>query len=294
MKGNNSIDYFQNELKASNQIFQDKHVFDPDYIPETFCHREKELTILSQLFLTLITEPNSISRKILITGPSRSGKTVILKLFVNMLAEAGHKRNVDIHSIFLSCIDHSTREQVLLELTSQLPSWGKKLYSQIYDLVRLPRSDANRRSHFLIVLDDIEYYREDWGELIELITSKLVHKKNITRISYIAIISNEDFLERDSIDLKFRRNILRFSPHSKKELFAILKYRANIGFHSGVFLDEHIEMVADNAYIKDSSIQYGLEVLRWAGKFAQEDHRNFIRLLDIRKAIFSIQNDWFE
>jgi len=49
MKGNNSIDYFQNELKASNQIFQDELVFDPDYIPEAFCHREKELSILSQL-----------------------------------------------------------------------------------------------------------------------------------------------------------------------------------------------------------------------------------------------------
>jgi len=49
MKGNNSIDSFQNELKASNQIFQDEHVFDFDYVSEVFCHQEKELPILSQL-----------------------------------------------------------------------------------------------------------------------------------------------------------------------------------------------------------------------------------------------------
>jgi len=43
---------------------------------------------LSQLFLTLLTNPNKTSRKILITGKTGIGKTVTVKVFGEMLREA--------------------------------------------------------------------------------------------------------------------------------------------------------------------------------------------------------------
>ena len=71
------------ELLNRPSIFKDESKLDLDYVPESLPHRNKELSLLSQLFLILLTNPNLISRKILIIGKTGIGKTVTVKLFCN-------------------------------------------------------------------------------------------------------------------------------------------------------------------------------------------------------------------
>jgi len=47
-------------------IFKDESVLDPNYTPRLLPLRTKELSLISQLLLGLITKSNPISRKILI------------------------------------------------------------------------------------------------------------------------------------------------------------------------------------------------------------------------------------
>ena len=281
-------------LLPSSNIFRDESVFDPAFRSEVIPHREKEHSLLSQLFLTLITNPNSISRKILITGPPHTGKSKIIKIFANMLLHAGEKRHVNFYIPFLSCYDHNTRQQLLAQLCEQLPSRWKRIIYRIRDLICHPKTYTQRKSHFLIILDDFEFYRDDWDELLESITSRVVRNRNLTRVSYITIISNEQILEKKTLNPKLRRNMLRFSPYSKNQLFDILKYRANLGFKPGIVSDDHIAMVVDYVFKKQDGITYGLEILRKAGKFAENDHRNFIRFEDVRNAIFCIYKVYYE
>ena len=67
-----------------------------------FKQRKKELSRLSQLFLNLITNPNSISRKILIIGPTGVGKTAIGKVFGKIIESAAEKRSVSIKYIHVN------------------------------------------------------------------------------------------------------------------------------------------------------------------------------------------------
>ena len=84
-------DFFEELLKKPSN-FKDESTLDINFVPDRLPHRRKELSLLSQLFLTLLTDPNVISRKILITGKTGIGKTVTVKLFGMILSEASKKK----------------------------------------------------------------------------------------------------------------------------------------------------------------------------------------------------------
>ena len=56
------MEYFEELLKKPT-LFKDESKLDSNFVPEKLPHRDKELSLLSQLFIALITNPNSISRK---------------------------------------------------------------------------------------------------------------------------------------------------------------------------------------------------------------------------------------
>ena len=97
-----SVDIFEDLLNKAC-IFKDERKLDMNFIPDELPHRNKELSLLSQLFLTLLTNPNEISRKILVTGKTGIGKTVTVKLFGTLLIEAAKKKNISINYIHVNC-----------------------------------------------------------------------------------------------------------------------------------------------------------------------------------------------
>lgn len=49
-------------------IFKSEYTFENEYIPGQIPHREKEISLLSENLLKLITDSNAISRKIIVCG----------------------------------------------------------------------------------------------------------------------------------------------------------------------------------------------------------------------------------
>ena len=104
-----TTNYFEKLLNKPS-IFSAEDKLDINYVPETLPHREKELSLLSRLFLTLITNPNSLSRNVLITGKTGIGKTVTIKLFALMLENVASKRNILIKYVHVNCRKEKTSE----------------------------------------------------------------------------------------------------------------------------------------------------------------------------------------
>ena len=59
--------YLEDEFR-SNTLFTDESVFESEFMPDGIKHRDNELIFLSRLFLPLLTNPFTLSKKILITG----------------------------------------------------------------------------------------------------------------------------------------------------------------------------------------------------------------------------------
>lgn len=279
-----TINYFENLLRKPS-IFIDESKLDMNYVPEILPHREKELSLLSQLFLTLITNPNTISRKVLITGKTGIGKTVTVKLFGEMLMDASSKRNISIKYIHVNCRKERTNYKVLIKIIRVLnENFPKRGYSP-QDLLEIIIDFLNNHNiHLLIVLDELSYLINNKGDLIYALTRVNDDSLNAQqRVSLIGIVrdiscfSNLDVSTMSTL----QRNIIKFQNYTKSQIFDILKYRVEISLKKNTISDDKIAMIADIIH-KNGDIRYGLNLLWRASKIAESKNLKYITTECIR------------
>ncbi|MFX1555737.1 MAG: Cdc6/Cdc18 family protein [Promethearchaeota archaeon] len=273
-----TLDYFEDLLKKPS-IFKDESKLDINFVPNELPHRKKELSLLSQLFLALIKNPNSISRKILITGKTGIGKTVTVKLFGEMIQRAAKKRNLLIKCVHINCRKQRTSYKVLIRIIRTLnQNFPKRGYSP-QDLLEIIIDSLNNLDlHLLIVLDELNYLINYDGDLIYSLTRINDDSLNAQqRISIIGIVKNISCLNNLDISTlsTLQRNIIKFKDYTKNQINDILKYRANISLKEDVFSDELIEMISELVN-KNGDIRYGLNLLWRAGKIAERKNLKYL------------------
>jgi len=280
------MDIFE-ALLRSPSIFKDESKLDINFIPKRLPHRNKELSLLSQLFLTLLTNPNKTSRKILITGKTGIGKTVTVKVFGEMLREASEKRNVLIKYVHINCRKERTSYKVLIKIIRSLnKSFPKRGYSP-QDLLEIINDLLNSQNlHLLIVLDELNYLISNDRDLIYSLTRLNDDSFNLPqRLSIIGIVRDLSCINNlDNSTLStLQRNIIRFNNYSSEQIFDILKYRSDISFREHVISDDLIEMISDIVFIK-GDIRYGLNLLWKASKIAESKNLKSITAECVRIA----------
>ncbi|MFX0181283.1 MAG: Cdc6/Cdc18 family protein [Candidatus Hodarchaeota archaeon] len=279
-------DYFEELLKRPS-IFLDESKLDINFVPEKLVSREKELSLLSQLFLPLITNPNAISRKILITGKTGVGKTATVKLFGDVLIKTAKKREIAINYVHINCRKEKTSYKVLIRIIRALnENFPKRGYSP-QDLLEILMDFLNDKNlHLLIVLDEFSYLINKNGELIYSLTR--IDDENLykpQRISIIGIVRNPSCLNNlDVATLStLQRNMIHFENYTKEQIYDILKYRAEISIEKEAFNDEIIEMISD-LVSENGDIRYGLNLLWKSGKIAESKNLKCITLECVRLA----------
>jgi archaeal cell division control protein 6 len=265
------IDYFDELLKMPS-LFKDESMLDINFIPEKLPHREKELYLLSRLFLTLITNPNSTSRKILITGKTGVGKTVTVKSFAKMLINASIKRHLFMKYVHINCRKERTSYKALIKIVRTInDKFPKRGYSP-QDLLDIIIDHLNKKDyHLLIVLDELSYLINNGEDLIYSLTRLNDDSINIQqRISIIGIVRDISCLSNlDASTLStLQRNIIEFKVYSREEIFDILKYRAGICLNEKVISDEILGMITDLVYNK-GDIRFGLNLIWRSVKIAE-------------------------
>jgi len=272
------MEYFE-ELLRKPSLFLDESKLDMNYVPDELPHRDKELSLLSQLFLTLITNPNSISRKILITGRTGIGKTVTVKIFGDMLKKASVKRNICIKYVHVNCRKERTSYKVLIKIIRLInKNFPKRGYSP-QDLLEILLDFLNQQNiHILIVLDELSYLINKGEDLIYLLTRINDDSGNVQqRVSIIGIVRDLSCL--NNLDYStistMQRNIIKFSNYSRKQIFDILEYRARLSLKENVLSKDLINMIVESTY-RIGDIRYGLNILWKAAKIAESRNLKFI------------------
>lgn len=265
------IDFFDELLKQPS-LFKDESMLDINFIPEKLPHREKELYLLSRLFLTLITNPNSTSRKILITGKTGVGKTVTVKLFGKMLVDASIKRGIFIKYVHINCRKERTSYKVLIKIIRTINNkFPKRGYSP-QDLLDIIIDLLNKKDfHLLIVLDELSYLINKGEDLIYSLTR--LNDDSIEaqlRISIIGIVRDISCLSNlDASTLStLQRNIIGFKNYSREETFDILKYRTTLCMVNNAISDDILDMITNFVY-KNGDIRFALNLIWRAVKIAE-------------------------
>jgi cell division control protein 6 len=273
-----STNYFEN-LLGKPSLFKSEEKLDINYIPDLLPHREKELSLLSQLFTSLITEPNSISRKILITGKTGIGKTATVKKFGHMLQEASNKRNIKIKYLHINCRKERTSYKVLINIVCKIKkNFPKRGYSPQDLLEIIKRLLQNHDLHIILVLDELNYLMNKDEDLIYSLTRMYDDSFNCPqRLSLIGIVRDISFLNNlDNSTLStLQRNIIKFNKYSKEQIMDILEYRSKLGLKKDVISEEILKNIAEIVFLK-GDIRYGLNILWKSCKIAESKEFRYL------------------
>jgi cell division control protein 6 len=270
-------------LSWDESVFRDEHVFEIDYVPETFKHRESQMRSLKYALRPAVRGSRPLNA--MVRGPPGTGKTTsVQKLFGELAAQT------DVATIRVNCQVNATRYSVFSRLFEGVfdyepPTSGisfKKLFNQITD--RLVEDDEV----LVVALDDVNYlfYENEASDtLYSLLRAHEEHSG--AKIGVIVISSDPDLDVIDSLDSRvqsvFRPEEVYFNRYGEGEIVDILRERVKRGFHDDVVSTDVLERVAELT-AESGDLRVGIDLLRRAGLNAEMRASRTVSLEDVEDA----------
>ncbi|NHN43507.1 ORC1-type DNA replication protein [Halorubellus sp. JP-L1] len=271
-------------LSWDESVFRDERVFEIDYVPETFKHRESQMRSL-QYALRPATRGNR-PLNAMVRGPPGTGKTTaIQKLFGELRAETG-----DVHTVRVNCQMNATRYSVFARLFEGIfdyepPASGisfKKLFGQVTEQL------VDEDDVLVVALDDVNYlfYENEASDtLYSLLRAHEEHSG--ARIGVIVVSSDPSLEVIDELDSRvqsvFRPEDVYFNVYDQAEIASILGNRVERGFHDDVVSTTVLDYVAAKT-AESGDLRVGIDLLRRAGLNAEMRASKVVERRDVDEA----------
>jgi cell division control protein 6 len=258
-------------------IFKKPNVLTPEHIPPRLPHREEKLRELTLAFRDVVEDPGGTSVRVVIFGPTGTGKTVTTKSFGYAFKEKLKVRGIKLEYVHVNCHRQRTLYLLTMEVASSLklpiPTRGlssQEVFKVIHDYLE------KRNMYLVITLDEFDYFintssQEDIYFLVRLYDE---FSSVVRRVSYIFIL--RDLVTVSALDKSVKdhimRNAIKFEPYRAFELNDILNDRVRDAFQPNVVPDETITFISDiYGYDKGGTgnARLAIETLELAGKIAE-------------------------
>lgn len=264
-------------------IFRDIRVFNPDYVPDKFLHRESQLEALTLCLRPALRGGKPINA--VVVGSCATGKTTAVKKIFQKVEEYSDR----ILCVYINCQLHTTRynifSQIHQKIFGHLPPETGIPFSRIYE--KIMKHLQNKDQALLVALDDVNY---------------LFHSKNANKIFYDILRAHEEFegvrtgLFAVISDIEFRyildKNVnsvfipqeIIFEPYTYPEINDILKERIKAGFYPDVISDRILGSITENT-TSVGDLRVGIDLLRVVGNIAEADASKSIEEKHLQTAI---------
>jgi cell division control protein 6 len=276
-------------LMWDETLFRDPEVFEIDFIPEQFNHREtqmRELAFQIQPGLRGGRPLNSICR-----GLPGTGKTTSVRKLFAEIEESTRK----LIPIYINCQIDNTKfaifSQIYRKLSGHLPPASGTSFKQVFDAIA--RLLLKEETVLLICLDDANYllYENEMNRVLySLLRSHEAYPG--TRIGVIVIISDMDIDLSCAVDARvasvFRPSEIYFPPYSSEEIRHIMQERVMQGLYPGCLSEEMFDLVVEQTQ-KSGDLRVGIDLLKRAALNAERranrsiDREDICRAYDISK-----------
>jgi cell division control protein 6 len=270
-------------LSWDESVFRDEHVFEIDYIPETFKHRDTQLESLKYALRPAVRGSRPLNT--VVRGPPGTGKTTaIQKLFGELGART------EVRTVRVNCQVDATRYAVFSSLFEGIfeyepPSSGisfKKLFGQVTDHL------VEEEEVLVVALDDVNYlfYENEASDtLYSLLRAHEAHSG--VKIGVIVVSSDLSLTLMEELDSRvqsvFRPEEVYFPKYDVDEIVDILRERIKRGFHEDVIGPRQLDRVAELT-AESGDLRVGIDLLRRAGLRAEMRASRTISLEDVEAA----------
>lgn len=262
-----------------------------EYIPSRLPHREKYIDRLTNFLRISIDQPGIISERILITGPSGTGKTATAKRVGETLKRIAKNHGLDLIYAHVNCRTTSGKfglvQAIIRQTAPTLPLRG---YGSV-ELLHALWDYLNEHNKLLVLtLDEIDYFIKTTGEDIVYELTRLTDAvMNVPkRINFMFIARDHSFMDVMSAATlsKFRpQERFDFPPYKENQLTDILRERVNEAYNENTINEEIIEFIASNT-IKYGfgDARYALQLLLSAGLISEKEESQTVLPEHVREA----------
>ncbi len=289
MKG----ELFRSWLEAP-QIFRNRELLRPSYLPERLPHREEQIEQLARILsFPLRGEAPS---NVFIYGKTGTGKTATVRYVLGELERTGRELNREIRGIYLNCERVNTRYRVLATLTnalldgSPIPTTGWPV-DVLYD--RFVRALDSRDRVVIIVLDEVDRMVVKRGDEVLYDLTRVNSELERAKVSVIGISNDLRFTQY--LDPRVRSSLgeeeLVFPPYDALQLADILSERASEAFQPGVLGEGVISLCAAHAAREHGDARRALDLLRVAGELAEQEGATGVTPEHVDRAYRKLEED---
>src|SRR6056297_2196181 len=271
-------------LGWDESVFRDEHVFEIDWLPETFKHRDTQMETLKYALRPAVRGSRPLN--VIARGPPGTGKTTAVQILFDELTA-----QTDVQAVRVNCQVDSTRYAVFSRLFAAIfdyepPSSGisfKKLFSQITD--KLVEEDEV----LVVALGDVNYlfYESEASDtLYSLLRAHEAHSG--AKIGVICVSSDIELDVIEALDTRvqsvFRPEEVYFNKYDQTEIVDILDERVEHGFNEGVVGPAVLDRVAELTEAQGGDLRVGIDLLRRAGMNAEMRASRSVETEDVEEA----------
>ncbi|MBP2144683.1 cell division control protein 6 [Methanofollis sp. W23] len=271
-------------LMWDETLFRDPEVFEIDYVPEQFNHREtqmRELAFQIKPGFRGGRPLNSICRGLPGTGKTTS----VRKLFAQVEEEESR-----LVPVYINCQIDNTKfavfAQIYQKLAGRHPPASGTSFKQIFNAVA--KHLLKEEKVLIVALDDANYLLYE-NEINKVLYPLLRSHESYpgTRIGVISIISDMNVDLSREVDPRvfsvFRPTEIYFPPYSADEVHHILSERVMTGLYPGALTDSMLDLVVEQT-MKSGDLRVGLDLLKRATLNAEMAARRQVEEDDICQA----------
>jgi cell division control protein 6 len=273
------INFFES---FESKIFRNEEVLSPDYLPDFLPHREDKIKQIARNLMPLAK--GGIPQNTFVFGPPGVGKTHVVKFVFRELEE--FSKNVK--TIYINCWNYNTPVSILSKIANDLGIFVQRRgigKDEIFE--RIVEFLGKIKKGLAICLDEVDQLIFKNEEVLYDLLRINQYVK--TPVCLIFISNFKDvFVNLDArIKSSLRAEEIEFKPYSVQEMKDILEERVRNAFHS---VEEGVTiLVANFAVQKGSDVRVGLECLLKAGRLAESENSDMVKVSHVKKILPEIK-----
>ncbi len=266
--------------QEESKIFKNEEVLSPEYLPDILPHRENQIKQLADNLL-----PASKGRKpqnTFISGSPGIGKTASAKFVFREFENYS-----GIKTIYMNCWDYNTSNSVLTKIVSDFGMFVQRRgWAKDEIISRLIEALEKSKKSLLVCLDEVDQLvYKDQKVLYDLLRLNQYVKN---QIGLIFISNNPHVFANLEARITSSLNLdeVEFKPYTLQEMKNILQERADYGLHS---VEEGVVALASaHALNKNGDVRVGLECLLKAGRLAEEENSDKVKVVHVKKVLKTV------
>jgi len=257
------VSEIESRFLSDKGIIKNEFVFNDNYEPDVFYHRDKEIKELTNFFSSI---KEGVKDNIDLYGITGTGKTIIVKEIIKVFKN----RFNDIKIIYINCAEYNTKTKILNKIAQKL--MDKRLEGKSIDIIK---NLLENFKSLIIVLDEVDkVLLNDGNELLYILSN--TPKISLVNISNVP--SWRNLLTDDRVRSRMPPNPIIFEGYSEEELFDILEYRAIKGLNKGSYSRDILIKIAINIGTKSNNAREAIKMLQRAAKHSEGMERSTIEI----------------